>query len=186
MKSSILKTTVLSIGLLLGTSILASNAAEVSVGGVTATVGGSNGGLTGTANTGNVGATANVGGGAGNVANANVGFGNQAADVAIGSGSGPLATVDQNGNPVGGPSGSSAQINLGGLLGSLPGGGIGGASGAGGGSGNAISPARARTILTSLSSEDQAALRVRCKNVLKAPAGYTRDVVSICSVLRGI
>jgi hypothetical protein len=171
MKNSI-RTTLISAALLLGTSIVSLQAAEVSVGGASvSTSGGSASAGTGAG----VSGTATVGGGGGNVANSHFDANGNVVDLNIGNTSGPLAKVDQNGNPVNGTSASAAAINLGDLLEGIDvgGGGVTGGGGAGG----------VQAVVAGLSSGDRGILKVRCRDVLSAPASFKIDVVRFCRMV---
>ena len=185
MSSKFFKAAALSTALLLSTTSFAAYAAEVSVGGVTA--------------------TANVGGGGGNIANGHVGAGGSSGDFAIGLGGGPLAKVDSNGNPISpGGNHSNAAVNLGSLLdgidvggvtggggggGGLGGGGGGGLGGGGLGGGGAGGIGGGKTagglaaIAGGLSAGDQQVLKLRCRNVLASPKGFNHDVVQFCRMI---
>lgn len=161
MKTTI-RTTLLSAALLLGTSIVSLQAAEVSVSGSGASV------STGTGTSG----TTTVGGGSGSVASSHFDANGNVIDLNIGNGSGPLAEVDQNGNPIDGTSASAASINLGNLLEGIDVGGV-----IGGGSGSLPS------MVAGLSSGDRQILKVRCRDVLAAPASFKVDVVRLCRMI---
>jgi len=205
------KAAALSTALLLSTASVAAYAAEVSVGGVTASVTGGSGGVSASVGVGGAGgagtggggsggggvaATANVGGGGGNIANGHVGAAGSDADFAIGFGKGPLAKVDSNGNPVNGGNHSNAAVNLGSLLDGIDvggigggggggglGGGGGGAGGAGGGKAGGGKTHGLQAIAGGLSAGDQAVLKLRCRNVLASPRGFSRDVVQFCRMI---
>ena len=151
MSFTFFKAAALSTALLMSTASVAAYAAEVSVGGVTASVvrrwerRGRSAPASASAvpvehpapvavegGGGGVAATANVGGGGGNIASGHVGAAGSDADFAIGFGNGPLAKVDSNGNPVSGGNHSNAAVNLGSLLDGIDVGGIGGGGGGGG------------------------------------------------------
>jgi hypothetical protein len=150
-------------------------ALSVGVGGVSASVGGtSTGGVSATAGDGSTSATATVGGGGGNVANATIGNGDTTANVSISDNPGNLATVNSDGNT------STADVNLGNLgdvLGNVdvtpPNG------------DNPTTPVATQVsdTLSSLSPDDQDALKIRCKNVLAGPSSYTRNVVALCRLI---
>jgi hypothetical protein len=180
MRTYALKTIVLSAGLLLASATFSAYAVDVSVGGVTASALGGGGAPAATANSGNAlgGATATATAldNNGTAADVNLGLqGNNKAHVRIGTGGGPLASVDSNGNPVNGGNATNGAINLGGLLGP---GSIDDGSGAGAGPGNP------GAIVAGLSSADQAKLRANCRTVLRSPASYQRNLVSICRLLK--
>src|SRR5215211_7166233 len=122
--------------LMFGMTSIQAGAAEVSVGGVNATVSSTNdGGTKATAKAGDLSATVTIGGGK-NVASGKVSTGGDSASASIGTGSGPLANVNQSGTPGSGSSKTTVDVNLGGVLGGLTGGGGGGGGGTGtGGSG---------------------------------------------------
>lgn len=113
-------------------------------------------------------------------ASVGVGAAGSAASATIGMGTGPLAAVDSNGNPVGGGSQTAAAVNLGTLLAGidLSGVGVGGGASAGtggiaGGGGGGVT----------LSANDRLLLKSRCGVVLAAPANYQADVVTLCRLI---
>jgi hypothetical protein len=91
------------------------------------------------------------------------------ANVSIGTGSGDLADVNSTGTS------TDADVNLGGLLGNTT-----------------VTPpigtptppvTQVAQTFDTLSASDQRDLRIRCKNVLAAPAGYSHNVVSLCHLI---
>jgi hypothetical protein len=154
-------------------------ALSVGVGGVSASVGGtSTGGVSATAGDSSTSATATVGGGDGNVANATIGNGDTTANVSISDNPGNLATVNSDGNT------STADVNLGNLgdvLGTVP----GDVAVTPPNGDNPTTPVATQVsdTLSSLSPDDQDALKIRCKNVLAGPAAYTRNVVALCRLI---
>jgi hypothetical protein len=128
-----------------------------------------------------------VGGGAN--AGASATSGNTSGTVTIGSGNGPLATVDSADNPNGG-SQTDAVVNLGSLLDGLDLGGIGlpgsdGADGTDGSAGNAGAGGGGgyQAIANSLSAGDRQRLALRCQSVLVDPTIYKADVVEFCRMI---
>ena len=199
MSNQFFKAVALSTALLLCTTSLAAYAAEVSVGGVSASIGGggvggtlsgSGGGVSVGGGSGGATASATAGGGGGNIASGGAGARGSTLDFSIGSGGGPLASVDSKGNPANGGSQSSGAVNLGSLLdglnlGDITSGGAGGGSGSGvgaGAGGGGVAPG-VRAIAAGLSSADQAVLKLRCRNVLASPSGFSRDVVQFCRMI---
>ena len=187
MGTNVLKTIARSASLLRASASVSAFALDVSVGGVSASALSGGGQPAATANTGSalggVTATAKaLDSSDGTVADVNVGLpGNNKARVKIGTGAGSLANVDSNGNPLDGGNATSGVINLGGLLGGvggLPGDDGPGAPGAGGPTGGP------GAIYASLNSSQQAKLRANCRNILANPGGYSRDLVSICRLLK--
>ncbi len=163
MKNTV-RTTLLSAALLLCTSVVSLQAAGVSVSGSGASV------STGTGTSG----TATVGGGSGSVASSHFDANGNVIDLNIGNTSGPLASVDQNGNPVNGTSASAAAINLGNLLEGIDvGGGV-----TGGGAGGGV-----QAVVAGLSGGDRQILKIRCRDVLAAPASFKIDVVRFCRIV---
>ena len=165
MNKQFLTTAALAAALLLGTADISAYAAGVTVGGTSGT------------------STAS-GGAGGNDANAT-----------IGPGSGPLATLDSNGDPTNGGSQTDGDMNFGSLLSGLdlggidPGnidvgggnggnGGAGGNGGVGGGSGSGF-----QAIASNLSSGDRQTLKLRCLNVLASPETHKSDVVDFCKMI---
>jgi hypothetical protein len=185
MATKALKTLALSAGLLLASATLSAYAIDVGVGGVTASALGGGGAPAATANSGGAlgGVTATgkaLDNNDGTVADVNLGFpSSNKAKVRIGSGAGPLAAVDSNGNPVNGGNASNAAINLGSIFGI---GGIGDDTGGGGGAG--AGPGNPGQIVAGLSSADRAKVRANCRTVLSSPASYQRNLVSICRLLK--
>ena len=171
MKNTI-RTTLLSAALLLGTAIVSLQAAEVSVGGASVSAGGSSASVGTSAGTSG---TATVGGGGGNVASSHFDANGNVIDLNVGNTNGPLAKVDQNGNPVNGTSASAAAINLGNLLEGID---VGGGGVAGGGGGGGV-----RSVVAGLSAGDRQILKVRCRDVLAAPASFKSDVVQFCRMV---
>lgn len=184
MRTNVLKTIALSASLLVASASISAFALDVSVGRVSASALGGGGQPAATANTGSAlgGVTATgkaLDSNDGTVADVNLGLpDSNKARVKIGTGSGSLANVDSNGNPLNGGNATSGVVNLGGLLGGVigvPGDDGPGAPGAGGGPG---------AIYASLNSSQQAKLRANCRNILANPGGYSRDLVSICRLLK--
>lgn len=185
MRTHTLKTIALSAGLLMASAAFSAYAIDVHVGGISASALGGGGAPAATANTGTGGALGGVTATAkaldssdGTVADVNVGLpGNNKARVKIGAGGGPLAAVDSNGNPLSGGNATSGVINLGSLFGI-------GAIGDGGTGGGGAVPGNPGEIVAGLSSADQAKLRANCRTVLRSPASYQRNLVSICRLLK--
>lgn len=173
-----------------------------------ATVGGNNNIASGAAKAGSVSATAKVGGG-NNIAKGTVAVGGNKATFSIGTyGTGPLAKVDSNGNPLSGNSLTSADVDLGGLLGSLGvggiigdlpgiggggtgdgagggsggGGGLGGGGGSGGG-GGVINPGKVKVLVSGMTSGERAQLKITCRGVLANPMGYDTKLIRLCRLL---
>lgn len=135
----------------------------------------SGGGTTGSASEGNTSGTATIGGGGGNVARGVVGTGGNNATFSIGNTSGPLVSGSSTGSPVDNTSTSNAAVNLGalgGLLGSIPGGGGGG-----------VTPGAVATAVSGLSGAQMAQLKLTCNSVLGAPARYDAGIVQLCQLL---
>lgn len=179
MTTHALKTLALSASLLLAGAVSA-YAVDVSVGGVSASALNGGGQPAATANTGSalgsVTATAKaLDSTDGTIADVNVGLpGKNKAKVHIGSGAGSLVDVDSNGNPIDGGNATSGAINLGGLLGGI------GDDGPGG-----VAPgAPPGEVVAGLSAGEQAKLRANCRTILKSPASYQANLVSICRLLK--
>jgi hypothetical protein len=178
MTSSFLKTAALSAALLLSTAMVPASAIDVGV-----TLGG------------------------GPTADATATVGNTNANVHVGSGSGPLATVESTGTP-GGGSQTDVTVNLGSLLdgidlpdiglpgggsGGGPGGGNGGGGNGGGGNGNGNGGIGGgngggggggfQTIVDNLSADDRALLDKRCRGVLVDPDRYEKDMIEFCRMI---
>jgi hypothetical protein len=182
MRTNALKTIALSAGLFFAGAAFSAYALDVHVGGISISALGGGGAPAATGNTGNAlgGATASASalGRDGTVADVNLGVpSSNKAHVRIGLGAGPLASLDSNGNPVNGGSATNGTINLGGLLG------LGGLGGIDDGPG-AAGPGTPGAIVAGLSSGQQAKLRANCKMVLRSPASYQQNLVSICRLLR--
>lgn len=180
MRTNALKTIALSAGIFLAGAAFSAYAVDVHVGGISVSALGGGGAPAATGNTGNAlgGATASASalGSDGTVADVNLGVpSNNTGHVRIGLGAGPLAAVDSNGNPVNGGSATDGSINLGGLLG------LGGIDDSGPGS---AAPGSPGAIVAGLSAGQQAKLRANCKTVLRSPASYQQNLVSICRLLR--
>lgn len=159
MTKQFLKTTALTAALLLGVADISAYAAGVTVGGTSGT-------------------TSASGGAGGNNAN-----------VTVGPGNGPLATVDNNGDQTDG------DVNFGSLLSGLDlgdidagdidvGGGNGGNGGAGGNGGFRDGGGSGfQALASNLSSGDRQTLKLRCLNVLASPETHKRDVVDFCRMI---
>lgn len=160
------------IGALLLAMAAPAYAAEVSVGGASVSAGTD---TSVSAGVGDTSASVSIGGGGGNVATGTVETGGNAANVRVGSGSGPLADVNQSGNPLAGTSRTGVNVNLGDLLG-------GGGAGGGNGNGN-VSPGAVNSAFSDLSEGQQAAVRRQCRSVMASPAGFERDLVALCRLL---
>jgi hypothetical protein len=154
------KVGMLSAALLLGTAAISAQAAGISIGGNTL--------------------SATVGGGNGNVASAHVGAADNGVDVNIGSGSGPLATVGNSGDPLGAGSQTTAAVNLGSLFDGIDLG--GGAGDNGGGNGGGISTGGGGEGIT-LTADDRQLLKTRCRNVLGSPERFEANIVSVCRLI---
>jgi hypothetical protein len=151
----------LSAALLLGTAAIGAQAAGISIGGNTL--------------------SATVGGGNGNVASAHVGAADNGVDVNIGSGNGPLATVDNNGDPLGSGSQTNAAVNLGSLFEGID---LGGGDGTGGGgNGGGISTGGGGGGGITLTANDRQLLKTRCRNVLGSPDRFEANIVSVCRLI---
>lgn len=154
-----------------------------STAGVSASVGGgSTAGVSASVGDG-ITATATVGGGDGNVASATIGTGDTSTSVTVSNNPGNLATVNTDGNT------STADVNLG-NLGNVVGNVLGNVDVTTPNDpstpvDNPTTPAATQVsdTLSSLSTADQDALRIRCKNVMADPAGYTRNVVALCRLI---
>jgi hypothetical protein len=204
-------------GTKVGTGSAKGGGTTLSIGGsggvsVKATVGGSNSIAKGTAKAGNISATAKVGG-TNNIARGVVNAGGDKARVSVGTaGTGPLAKVDSTGNLLSGNSLTSADVDLGGLLGSLGagsiigdlpgiggggtggggsggsggggsgGGGLGGGGGGGGG-GGVITPGKVKVIAAGMSSGERAQMKITCRGVLSNPMGYDPNLIRLCRLL---
>jgi hypothetical protein len=152
-----------------------------------------------------------IGGGPNVDASATVG--NTNANVHVGQGSGPLATVESRGT-AGGGSQTDVTVNLGSLLDGidlpdidLPGGGNGGGGNGNGGGGNGNGGGGNgngggaggggigtggggggggggfQTIVDNLSAADRALLDKRCRGVLVDPALYEKDMIEFCRMI---
>jgi hypothetical protein len=143
-------------------------ALSASVGGVSASVGDTSASV-GIGSTGT--ATATVGDGS-DVASVALGTADTSTTVSVSTDSGNLATVDTDGNT------STADVNLGNLGDVL-------------GNVDVTTPNDPSTPVATqvadtfgtLSIADQDALRIRCRNVLADPAGFTRNVVALCHLI---
>lgn len=155
----------------LSISLMAAPAYALDVGG---SVGGSgDGGSSASASGGGSSASVSVGGDDSNASvDANVG-GNDAS-VNIGGGSGPTVSATQDGNPLAGTSDTDVDVNFGALEGLL---------GGGGSSGGDIDANEAQTAYNSLSSFQQAELKVTCGAVLNAPSKFDAGMVQLCRIL---
>ena len=160
MNKQFLKTAALTAALLLGTADISAYAAGVTVGGTSGT-------------------TSASGGAGGNNANATIGPGN-----------GPLATLDNNGDPTNGGSQTDGDVNFGSLFSGLDlgdidtGGGTGGNGGAGGNGGvGGGGGSGFQAIASNLSSGDRQTLKLRCLNVLASPETHKSDVVDFCKMI---
>jgi hypothetical protein len=151
----------LSAALLFGTAAVSAQAAGISIGGNSL--------------------SATVGGGNGNVAGAHVGAADNGVDVNIGSGSGPLATVDNNGDPLADGSQTNAAVNLGSLFEGIDLGGDGTGTG-GGDNGGGISTGGGGGGIT-LTANDRQLLKTRCRNVLGSPDRFEANIVSVCRLI---
>ena len=175
-----------SAALLFGATVLPAGALEVNVGGVSASVGNTdNGGTKASASAGNTTASATIGGGS-NVASASVGAAGQKANVGVGTGGGSLLGANSSGDLDSGTS-TSANVNLGGLLGGLPiggGGGGGGGAGGGGAGGGGAGGGGVKGAFAGLSPSEQIVVKKRCGGVLSAPAAYDDGLVKLCRILR--
>lgn len=166
-----------------------------------ATVGGGSNTASGTVKAGNATATATVGGG-NNIAKGTVNLGGDKATVSVGTyGTGPLAKVDSNGNPLSGDSLTSGDVDLGNLLGifsgslggitdDLPGidgtggDGSGGGGLAGGGKGGGgINTGNVKTILAGMDDGERAQMKITCRGVLGNPTGYDPKLIQLCRLL---
>jgi hypothetical protein len=145
-------------------------ALDVSVGG------NSSGGTSAGASQGDTSANATIGGG-GNVANGRIGTGGNAATFSIGSGSGPLVSGSSTGAPLDGTSTTNAAVNLGGILGGVP--------GVPGGGGGGISPDQVAAAVAA-GGGNLGQLKVTCAGVLGAPARYDVQLVQLCRVLMNL
>jgi hypothetical protein len=167
MSNGILKTYakmgMLSAALLLGTAAIGAHAAGISIGGNSL--------------------SATVGGGNGNVASAHVGAADNGVNVNIGSGSGPLATVDNNGDPLGNGSQTNAAVNLGSLFEGIDLGGGDGAGGGDNGNGGGISTGGGGGGGITLTANDRQLLKTRCRNVLGSPDRFEANIVSVCRLI---
>ena len=146
-------------------------ALDVSVGG------NSSGGTTASASEGDTSANANIGGGDGNLANGVVGTGGNTATFSIGSGSGPLISGSSTGSPLDGTSTSNAAVNLGGILGGVP-----GVPGLPGGGGGGVTPDEVAAAVAA-GGGNLGQLKLTCANVLGSPARYDAELVQLCRVL---
>jgi hypothetical protein len=153
----------LSAALLLGTAAIGAHAAGISIGGNSL--------------------SATVGGGNGNVAGAHVGAADNGVDVNIGSGSGPLATVDNSGDPLGSGSQTNAAVNLGSLFEGIDLGGGDGAGNGGGDNGGGISTGGGGGGGITLTANDRQLLKTRCRNVLGSPDRFEANIVSVCRLI---
>jgi hypothetical protein len=143
-------------------------ALDVSVGG------NDSGGTSASASEGDTSANANIGGGGGNVANGVVGTGGNTATFSIGSGSGPLVSGSSTGSPLDGTSTSNAAVNLGGILGGVP--------GVPGGGGGGVTPDEVAAAVAA-GGGNLAELKVTCASVLGSPARYETEMVQLCRLL---
>jgi hypothetical protein len=150
--------------LMAGLIAMPAYALDVSVGG------NSSGGTSASASEGDTSANATIGG-TGNTANARVGTGGNSATVNIGSGSGPLVSGSSTGSPIDGTSATDVDVNLGGILGGLPGGGAGG-----------IDPDEVADAVAA-GGGSIAELKITCAAVLGAPARYEANMIQLCRVL---
>lgn len=159
MNTQFVKNAVLAAALLLGTAGISVYAAGVTTGGTSGTT------------------------------SASGGAGGNNGTVTIGPGSGPLATLDSNGDPTNGGSQSDGDVNFGSLLSGLDtggvdpgtidlGGGNGGNGGAGGNGGSGF-----KSLASNLSSGDRQTLKLRCLNVLASPETHKSDVVDFCKMI---
>ena len=146
------------------------------------------------------GGVAVTGGPLGTTGNVTVGGANVAQVGGDANGTGALATItNNNGNLVNlgqGGGTTNGTVNLGGLgLGGLlpdvggGGGGGGGAGGGGAGGGNGggnQSATQVASAYSALGGGDQQAIKLRCRNVLSQPAGYSADTVQLCRLIARI
>lgn len=170
-----------------------------------ATVGGGSNTASGSVKAGNATVNATVGGG-NNIAKGTVNLGGDKATVSIGTyGTGPLAKVDSNGNPLSGDSLTSGDVDLGNLLGIFSGGiggiiddvpgiggdgtggrgviGGGGGSGGGGKGGGGIDSGKVKTIVAGMDAGERAQMKITCRGVLGNPTGYDPKLIQLCRLL---
>ena len=180
---------------LLGTAFSA-HALDLSVGGISVSVGSGSGGGTSVSvgGGGGTGVSATIGGGS-NIVSTGVGAGGTGLNVGVGSAGGPLITTNQTGGT------TSANVNLGlgdaglgdiqGLLNSLSGttgdllDGIdfGDIGGPGGGPGGGVGGAGFGVAFASLSAGEQQFLRLRCRAVLSSPTAFDSNIVALCRMI---
>lgn len=135
-------------------------------------------------------------GGTSGTSTASGGAGGNNGNVTIGPGNGPLATLDNNGDPTNGGSQTDGDVNFGSLLSGLDlggvdpgnidlgGGGNGGTGGAGGNGGVRDGGGSGfQALASNLSSGDRQTLKLRCLNVLASPETHKSDVVDFCKMI---
>jgi hypothetical protein len=181
--------------LLIGSCLTPAFAQGVSIGGISVGIGGnSSGGTTVGATVGGVAGGVNgsvsIGGGGGNVATGTVTTGNPATSttVSIGNTSGPLATVDSDGQN------TDAAVNLGAILGDLgstvPGDGTAPGDGTTPGDGNSDNGVGNGGDLASafgaLGAGEQQALKVKCQDVLARPGSFKPKLVTLCRMIASL
>ncbi len=149
-----------SAALLLGASLTTAHALEVNVGGNAV--------------------TATVGGGGGNVATVGVG---ESAKVSVSTNDGPLLDVGSEGDTTTGTANlGTGGLGIDGILDGIDLGDVDILPPDGDGSG-AAPPTQIAAAFTSLSSSDQQALKIRCRNVLMEPQNYDAQALQLCRLL---